>query len=129
MISALSTNGTDSIWLKIGDSGGLESTGYNGAAGNIINGGYPVTGAAAGGAAWAIDASVSGTSSIHGVVVLNHMGSNLWAMHCSMSNITSDSMKIAAGTKSLSAVLTQLAITTSGGSETFDAGTINIMYE
>jgi hypothetical protein len=38
-------------------------------------------------------------------------------------------VQLSGGSKSLSAVLDRVRITTSGGTDTFDAGKINISYE
>lgn len=128
MFVGVSTSGTSNLMIQLGDSGGIETTGYLGATTTVasatpssatITSGLPVTNA------------IAAASVLHGSVTLSLM--NLAAFTWVSSGVTALSnaatTHIAAGSKSLSAELTQLRITTVGGSDTFDAGSINIAYE
>jgi hypothetical protein len=50
---------------------------------------------------------------------------DFFCKHFYLQDIVSSS----AGSKSLSATLDRIRITTVGGTDTFDAGSVNIMYE
>ena len=120
MFSGLSTNGTSGISLQIGDAGGIETTGYacgtsNGASSTSE---FPLTGG-----------SGAAAGLIHGGVILTLVGSNTW----SISGVVGRSDVAAAfsigGSKALSDTLTQVRLKGGNGTDTFDAGSINILYE
>jgi hypothetical protein len=124
MFAAVSTNGVSSLLVQLGDSGGVETTGYvstgigttGGAGGNVTStAGYIIRG---------LDAAFS----MNGQMVITLLGSNQW---CSSQVITSDTtaVQIGGGRKTLSDTLDRVRITTVNGTDTFDAGTINILYE
>ena len=129
VISELSTNGTGNIRFQLGDSGGVETSGYAG------------IGAWAGASSAAL-ASTSGfdsygdsgaTSSRSGSFVFSLLSpaSNTWAlqgMHTGGPSI-GNFLFLTSGGKTLSATLDRVRITTVNGTDTFDAGTINIIYE
>jgi hypothetical protein len=127
-VSGLSTNGTSGIIIQLGASGGVESTGYSGSVsflpattgvGNLSSG-FLLT-----------QSSTSGVASYvyHGVAQLVLLTGTTWA--CSGQFGQSDSVvfNAVAGSKALASVLTTVRITTAGGVNTFDAGSINILYE
>jgi hypothetical protein len=125
------TNGTSTIMVQLGDSGGIETSGYSGA----------VTGIGAGGGV----AQSSLSTGFQLCDNLNHAAAATWsgimtiALLDSSSNIFSASgtfgrgdsavTGIVGGVKSLSATLDRIRITTIGGTNTFDAGSINILFE
>lgn len=124
MFSGVSTNGTSSYLVQLGDSGGIETTGY-------VSTGTGVTGAAGGtvsSTAGYIVRGLSASAITSGQMVITLLGSNQW---CSSHVLTFDStaMQLGAGSKTLSDTLDRVRITTVNGTDTFDAGTINIMYE
>ncbi len=126
MFNAVSTNGTSLPQIQLGDSGGVETTGYvslasavnaavaaNSTTGLLVN--------AAGNAAYVVT----------GIVTIATLGSNLWV---SSTVATTDSgvgnySISGAGRKTLSDTLDRVRITTVNGTDTFDAGSINILYE
>lgn len=128
MFNGVSTNGTSGIAIQLGDSGGIETTGYlcNGVA--LANAGatavtastagFPLVGAAAAGL-------------IHGVVTftLANSAAFTWTAHGQVTESANPLTMFTSGRKSLSAELTQLSIVTGNGSDTFDAGSISISYE
>lgn len=123
MLSGVSTNGTSGIYLQIGDAGGLETTGYNG--------GYCLEQTSQANSVAAITNGfiVGAGGTHHGTVVLTLIDSAtfLWACHGTIFNTTATVLNWnMAGTKALSAELDRLSIVST---DTFDAGSINIMYE
>jgi uncharacterized cupin superfamily protein len=122
----VSTSGTNSLLVQIGDSGGVEDTGYLSATSGLDTG---VT--SANSTAGFIVAAVSAGSVLHGSVVLTlEDASNFtWVSAGTLAFSSSAATSVSAGSKSLSAALTTVRVTTAGGSDTFDAGAINVIYE
>jgi hypothetical protein len=124
MFSGVSTNGTSPIIIQLGDSGGIETSGYTSASFNDTGSASstPSTGFAAN------PASVA-AANLNGAMTITSMGSNIFSQTGTFYRNNTNGMAYCAGTKTLSDTLTQIRITTVGGTETFDAGTINILYE
>jgi hypothetical protein len=129
MFQGLSAAGVNSrLLIQIGDSGGIENTGYTstsayttGSAGtsNSETTGYVLDNG--GGQPANV---VTGTA----VITLLDSSINLWvATH--MAELTSSYVMIGGGKKTLSGTLDRVRITSVNGTNTFDAGSINIMYE
>ena len=114
--------------VQIGDSGGLETSGYLGAATTIASA-TPATANFTTG--FGVQATTAAGTISHGTVVLTLMNDATftWTAISIVGHSNATNISMGAGAKSLSAELTQLAITTVGGSDTFDAGAINISYE
>lgn len=129
-LSGLSTNGTSDLLIQIGDSGGIENSGYSssyiyansagGAGSTNSTAGFIVFTSTAG-------AVISGAITLF----LHNSGSFTWSASGFTSNIDGATIRgcSCAGAKSLSAELDRVRVTTVGGVNTFDAGSINIMYE
>jgi hypothetical protein len=125
MFDGVSTNGTSNFWMRIGDSGGIETTGYLGGVSNIST---SVTVATTTNA-FVLDFSVGANNVNTGHAILTNISGNTWVCSSLLNNTATGVTKTQAGTKTLSDVLTQLIITTANGTDTFDAGSINIFYE
>jgi hypothetical protein len=65
----------------------------------------------------------------HGSLVLTSMGSNLWVSSGSFGFSNAAGSGTTGGSKTLSGTLDRVRITTVNGTDTFDAGSINILYE
>jgi hypothetical protein len=57
------------------------------------------------------------------------LGSNTWVLSSVISPTASNFMYVGAGDKVLSGTLDRIRLTTSNGTDTFDAGSVNILYE
>ena len=126
MFSGVSTNGTSNYILQLGDSGGIETTGYLGSAGNIQNAASSST------ANYTTGFGVfsnSAASVLHGAFVVSFMGSNLWVASGVFGFSSAAVPAFGGGSKTLSDTLDRVRITTVNGTDTFDAGTINFQYE
>jgi hypothetical protein len=130
VFSGMSTNGTSLPIVQVGDSGGIETTGYTGAASIVADGSDAVTASPTTG--FGITGSVAAASQMSGTMVLTlvNPATNTWVSSVS-GGMSSGALQTfhAGGTKSLSDVLTQLRVTTVGGTNTFDGGTVNILFE
>lgn len=128
ILSGISTNGTSPPMVQIGDSGGIEATGYAGAATIIQNGTLPTSTAFSTG--FGVTGSVSGGNTLHGTVVLTLVdaATNLWVATVCGGYGAAQTFN-GGGLKALSSTLDRIRLTTVGGSDVFDAGSINILYE
>jgi hypothetical protein len=107
--------------IRIGPSGGVESTGY---VGFSLSGGTTLTSTTG-----FIFRGTGGSAATDGVFSLNlqNATTNTWcAFGVQQSGASTN--QYGAGTKSLAGTLTQLALVTNG-TDTFTAGSVNILYE
>jgi hypothetical protein len=124
MFSGVSINASSTLMIQLGTSGGIEATGYLGAtayfgtsqAGSNLTTGMPV------GATAAADI-------VHGTATICLIGSNIWAFSSLTAQSNGGYCYAGGSSKTLSSTLDRVRITTSGGTATFDAGSINILYE
>jgi len=126
MLNGVSTNGTSIPLIQLGDSGGIENTGYSAVAGAAASAGVWGTSTAG----FPIGASSISTAAnlLYGSMTFTTLGSNAWVGQGCFYASSGYSIS-ASGAKSTSDTLTQIRITTVNGTDTFDAGTINILYE
>jgi hypothetical protein len=125
MFSGVSTSGTSNIQVQLGDSGGVETTGYVSTACSTYGLGSDIDTSTA---AFILTAEVAAAGLLYGnVVICLQNTSNNWVSSSVLSG--NSRMQYASGGKSLSDTLTQVRITTVNGTDTFDAGTINILVE
>ena len=125
--NGVSTNGTSNPIIQLGDSGGIEATGYLGAASNMATGvatlnfttGFGVFGTAG----W------TAARVVYGALTISKIDGNTWVASGTWAASDDNQVGVTSGAKALSDTLTQVRITTLGGANTFDAGTINILYE
>lgn len=130
VFSGVSTSGTSNIIIQIGDSGGVETSGYLGSCISILagagtpSGHSPTTG-------FGVTANTLSTNIHHGTatLILENSSNFTWACTSIMSCSEAIYVKYGSGVKSTSAALDRIRITTVNGSDTFDAGAINIAYE
>ena len=126
MFSGVSTNGTSIISIRLGTSSGVEATGYLGSNGQMIAAvvANTTTGFGIG------TAAIAG-SAYNGALYISLLNSatNTWACIGNIGDSTNNVIQFVAGSKPLAATLDRIRITTVNGTDTFDAGSINIMYE
>jgi hypothetical protein len=123
MFNGVSTNGTSYVQVQLGDSGGIENSSYLGATQVGSNGQQYSSG-------FLTDAGTGAAANVrHGIISLVNVTGNTWAFSLNLGWSNSANAFVGGGTKVLSDVLTQVRITTVNGTDTFDAGSINIMYE
>jgi hypothetical protein len=123
MFSGVSTSGASSPLIQIGTSGGVQTTGYlagSGQEGTRIA--YTTGFGVASGAA---------INLLYGTMVITVVSSNTWVASHSLSfNQAGTYYAVGGGGNvTLSGALDRVRITTVNGTDTFDAGSINILYE
>lgn len=126
--SAVSTNGTSNIQIQLGDAGGIETTGYVGAVA-VVDGSSPTYGASTLSAGVLINTINAAAYTFQGQVVFANISGNNWSFSGVVGMTGLNRVGLPGGYKTLSDTLTQLRITTVNGTDTFDAGSINILYE
>jgi hypothetical protein len=126
--AGVSTSGTDSLLIQLGDSGGIETTNYLGASNAVTNGGAT---AGANSTAGFLIYSASASNVIHGAAVFELTDKATWAWvgHGTFALSNAATNMVSATRRALDSELTQLRVTTTGGTDTFDAGSINVLYE
>jgi hypothetical protein len=126
MFAGVSTNGTSTPLIQLGDVGGIETTGY------VSTGMQVSTATASSGDSTDgfVIRSILAANAISGIYVfaLIDGATNSWSGSGTFKASTVIS-SLSNGNKSLSDPLTQIRITTANGTDTFDAGSVNIIYE
>ena len=129
MFNGVSTNGSSLVQIQLGTLAGVETTGYNAGAviqatashftGNVTTG-FPIN-----------VAQNSGPTAVRfGSYIFSTLGSNIWVGQGNIHESTVYAMGAqCAGAKTLAGVLDRVRITTVNGTDAFDAGSINILYE
>lgn len=125
--SGISTNGSSPISLQIGPSGGVETSGYAQLGHSVGgSGGYN----AGSTAMFTLQGNAtSSAQSYSGVIDLKlvNSGTNLWVLRGMLGDHATFTY-YSTGSKSISGVLSKLRVTTMNGSDSFDAGSLNIIY-
>jgi len=126
MFAGVSTTGTSDVIVQLGDSGGVETTGYSG---NNVD--STQSGGVANNTGFILNNLQGAGDGADGAVTLTLMDAAtfLWVMTSTMSDDASTNVFWTSGTKTLSAELDRVRITTVTGSQTFDGGSINIAVE
>lgn len=123
--NGVSTNGTSIKLLRLGTSGGIVTSGYESTsagmlASSLVSAGNSTTGF--------VVRSGQANETISGHYVLTNLESDVWVGSFTGKALTNYCM-VGAGNISLGNALTTIRFTTVNGTDTFDAGTINIFYE
>jgi hypothetical protein len=122
MFNGASTAGSSNIIVQSG-SGSIQTSGYS----SQFSYGTSYSGAVTSGYAVAPG---PGTYGLSGIFMFVNMGANLWVAS-SFVNITSANNigYSASGIATFSSSIDRIRITTVNGTDTFDAGSVNILYE
>ena len=124
MFNGVSTSGTNPLLIQGGNSGGVVSTGYNSTSNH-----FNQSAASGGGSSTAGFIFFSNASSYthSGIITLVNLSSSTWiSSHTGKSNT---SLVVTGGGDGSISTLDRIRITTTTGTDTFDAGTVNIIYE
>jgi hypothetical protein len=123
MFNGVSTNGSSNPLIQIG-AGSVTTSGYLGASSSMDTGvgttnyaaGFGIRGASA-------------SNVLHGSIVLTNITGNSWTTFGNLAHSNTAAFICVAGSISLSGTLDRVRITTVNGTDTFDAGSINILFE
>ena len=129
MFDAVSTSSTSLKMVQLGDSGGVESTGYDAYALWVNTAGGITPGGSDKGF---IIRSNTAAQAMNGAMYINLLTGNTWVSTHSLNSgaATTPESFMGSGSKTLSATLDRIRITTVNGTDTFDgSGSINVLYE
>jgi hypothetical protein len=124
MFNDISLNGTDVYLIQLG-SGSPQTTGYlaqSTRAATTLTMQTFTTG-------FGINGPISAAESLVGAATFTLMGANTWICIGNSTNSGGSFQGLFSGRVVLGGVLDRVRITTLGGANTFDAGSINILYE
>ena len=126
MMNGVSTNGTSNLLLQLG-SGSITTSGYLSGSSYTQGGSVGSSTSTAG----FIIYNDSAVTSTYGQACIATSGSNAWTNSGVMFKATAGTNYVlfSSGGITLSGTLDRLRITTVNGTDTFDAGSINILYE
>ena len=125
MFAGVSTSGTSSHLLQLGTSAGITTSGYICSAVRLLQSGFITTNNFTSGFG---THSQNSTNVYSGSIVISKLSGNNWVVQGSIG-MDIALFHVTAGSISLAAVLDRIRITTVNGTDTFDAGSINILYE
>jgi hypothetical protein len=127
MFNAVSTSGTSPILIQVGSvtlsvSGYYSASSFSGTAGGYLS---ATTG-------FLIEPTNSATAANQrfGAIILTLIGSNTWIANGNVASTSGPTSNSCSGVSPvLAGALNRIDIVPSNGTDTFDAGSINIMYE
>lgn len=123
MLQGVSTNGTSFLQVQIG-SGSIINTGYTQWCTNIAQN---QTASATNG--FVIAVSVAAADIRSGICILTNISGNTWVFSSNSSSPVANSLSFGNGNVSIAGTLDRVRLTTINGTDSFDAGSINILYE
>jgi hypothetical protein len=125
MFSGVSTNGSSNLQIQLGDSGGIETNDYLGSISTldsaVVSGNYT--------SGFLITNGTGSANSLHGAITISNISANTFVANGIIAKSETAGTRTIAGSKALSATLDRIRITTVNGTDTFDAGSINILFE
>lgn len=125
VLFAMSTNGSSPYMIQIGTSGGYAISGYLGAAGSSDGGGAGLNFTTG----FGLSSNAAAARVLHGQSIIAGAGSNGWVHSTSGGWSGATIATSGGGSVTLSGTLDRLRVLTVNGTDTFDAGYINILYE
>jgi hypothetical protein len=127
MFTSVSTNGTSDLQIQLG-AGSVTTSGYLGTSTSLAGSTAGSTnyttgiGIRAGGASGA-------AASRHGAIVISLLGSNYWVAQGCIGYSDTATAIYTGSSIALGGTLDRVRITTVNGTDTFDAGSINLLWE
>lgn len=126
VIGVSSDGGTDALYVRLGDAGGVESTGYS----NVVTNtdGSTVTSSTT---SFQVIAGNNAAIAWHGAITLTRHGSTglTWACTGQLAAPGTPVIHRNSGSKTLSAQLDRVTFGLLGSTDSFDAGAVGLWYE
>lgn len=124
MFNGVSTSGTSNYQIQIG-SGSITSSGYKSQVAFGGSGSVAISTSA-----FLINNNIAAAYNHSGIITLATLGANVWAESGTLlPDSTGNVGCFSGGSVTLSGSLDRVRITTANGTDTFDAGSINVLYE
>jgi hypothetical protein len=128
LINGVSSTGTSTYQVQLGTGVGptFTTSGYSGgsAAVNMLSNGAAETNTTG----FRIVSNISAADVYFGIIQLALVTGNTW-LESGNLNIVSGRLSVSSGSNALGSALTAIRLTTVNGTDTFDAGSVNIMWE
>jgi len=121
---SVSTNGTDELMLQLGDAGGIETSGYSGSTENSA--GTATTHSS--GFLLNVATIAAGNYKFTVILTRTDATAHAWSAAITCARADSGGVTVGAGSKTLSAEIDRVRLTTLAGANTFDAGSFNVTY-
>jgi hypothetical protein len=130
MFSGVSTNGTSAFQVQLGTSSGIETTGYNATTGVVAGAYVGAAGTATATTGFVLEYNNQVAAALmSGHLLLTTISSNTWVASGIIGSSSTSQVYLFSGNKATASTLDRVRITTVNGTDTFDAGSINILYE
>lgn len=126
--NGISNTSTDPYIIQIGDAGGIEVTGYSSVGINAAAGSAGSSAGSSAGFTFASPGAAASTYFGHAILTLMDAATFLWAFSSNIGDLNQTRYHVFSGSKSTSQELDRIRITTTTGTPTFDAGSINVSY-
>lgn len=123
LFNGVSNAGGNIFMVQLGDAGGIEITGYSGSTISMATSGTAQTSLTD---SFGIRNPTGAGVALQGQMTISNISSNTWVCQGVFGN--DGIATVTGGAKTLSATLDRVRIT-NGSSDTFDAGSVNILYE
>jgi hypothetical protein len=125
MFKGVSLSSTSALLVQIG-SGSVTSSGYASSSGYTSGTAQNTIGSTAG---YPIATNADAASLVSGNLIISLFGGNTWISSGTFKLNSSSTSSWCGGDVTLAGALDRVNITSVSGTDTFDAGSINIMYE
>jgi hypothetical protein len=124
MFSATSTNGASQIQVQIGN-GSFVTSGYSNYAAYIST--STVSGISS--TSGFVTQTPATANTLYGSLVIHNLSGNVWVSNHTIGDAGATLAAVGGGGVTLGGTLDRVRITTVNGTDTFDAGSINLLYE
>ncbi|CAB4199992.1 hypothetical protein UFOVP1356_18 [uncultured Caudovirales phage] len=122
----VSTNGASLPVLQLG-SGTVQTTGYGVVTSAVLNSNITTAGAFTNG--FAINSNAAAASYVFGTLTLTLTSGTTWTGTINMADGNGNRAIFGAGNVTLSGALDRIRLTTANGTDVFDGGSANIIYD
>jgi len=123
IFNAVSTNGTNSFLVQAGTSSGFVGSGYTSCGVNYLG---AITNSTAG---FILTSGNVAAALYNGHTIITNISGNIWVATSSLFATGSNAPQGGGGTIDLGGTLDRIRITSTGTPNSFDNGSVNIMYE
>jgi hypothetical protein len=123
VISGVSTSGTSNLLIQLGTSSGYATSGYVSTASN--QSGSALASSTAG---FLVTTSLDAADIVFGTSTINLLGSNDWVQN-GLVRLDTNAIRYSGGGVTLAGSADRIRITAVNGTDTFDAGSINVLCE
>jgi hypothetical protein len=129
ILSSVQVSGSSTILMQLGTSGGVVTSGYTNTAGSINTTNNTTRGATSTSGILTYGGGSASLYVFSGSIVFVSLGSNIWTASGTTNNSYNNDSTTTAGQVSLGGTLDRVRFFTTNGTDTFTAGTVNILYE